>query len=573
MKRFGVRKMDSGKEPKGFETENPLPADTSPKTHENSPTAPNAKHLQSPMELETYDYIPRASDLLISVSVRADVNKHKITNLVISAMEEIRQLVIEQEALWVFDMEAGTCSLNVGEYKRRFSPLDPTLDEIVRMIKTQEPILGIPNLNAEVEILPEVGSACLEREASRDIAVVCMNPVNLVQMFMDVVQWSRMFSSIVSKAEILEVISEGKGSSLDGALQVMTAEFHISSPLVQTRESYFARYCKQLSVNVWAVVDVSLESIFPNPTARFLRRPSGCFIQPMGNGYSKVLWIEHLEVDNTLVHRLFKPLVTSGLAFGAKRWLGTMACQCDRLASYMDDRVPIMQDGRKSILKLADRMTRSYHAGVSSTASPENTWKPIPISGAGDVLVTTSYNDDDPETPRGVSITVATTIWLPNQPKNVFEFLRNEDHRSQWDLLCLKRCSQEATRVCTGHDPANCVSIIKIDTLPLIFYLQESQTTSTGSYVVYAPVDLFTMNSVLSGDDPDNVQILASGFAVLPDRPRIGGEENCGTLLTIAIRVVDQHSSTPEYLPPISVLTVYTIITQTVQLIRAAITQ
>ncbi|KAI8552765.1 hypothetical protein RHMOL_Rhmol06G0292900 [Rhododendron molle] len=493
MKRFGVRKMDSGKEPKSFETENPSPADTTPKTHENSPTTPNAKHLQSPMELETYDYIPRASDLLVSVSVRADVNKHKITNLVISAMEEIRQLVIEQEALWVFDMEAGTCSLNVGEYKRRFSPLDPTLDEIVRMIKTQEPILGIPNLN-EVEILPEVGSACLDREASRDIGVVCMNPFSLVQMFMDVDQWSRMFSSIVSKAEILEVISEGKGSSLDGALQVMTAEFHISSPLVQTRESYFARCCKQLSVNVWAVVDVSLESIFPNPTARFLRRPS----------------------------------------------------------------VPIMQDGRKGILKLADRMTRSYHAGVSA-ASPENAWEPIPISGAGDVLVTTSYNDDDPQTPRGVSITVATTIWLPNQPKN-------------WDLLCLKRCTQEATRVCTGHDPANCVSIIKIDTLPLIFYLQESQTTATGSYVVYAPVDLFTMNSVLSGDDPGNVQILASGFAVLPDRPRIGGGENCGTLLTIAIRVVDQHSSTPEYLPPISVSTVYTIITQTVQLIRAAIT-
>lgn len=146
----------------------------------------------------------------------------------------------------------------------------------------------------------------------------------------------------------------------------MTAEFHISSPLVQTRDSYFARYCKQLSPNVWAVVDVSLESIFPNPTARFLRRPSGCFIQPMGNGYSKVnwngnlkgafgnvssfflfilfskmlqvLWIEHLEVDNTLVHHLFKPLVTSGLAFGARRWLGTLARECDRLASYVDDR-------------------------------------------------------------------------------------------------------------------------------------------------------------------------------------------------------------------------------------------
>jgi len=102
-----------------------------------------------------------------------------------------------------------------------------------------------------------------------------------------------------------------------------------------------------------------------------------------------------------------------------------------------------------------------------------------------------------------------------------------------------------------------------MQTLPLIFYLQESQTTSTGSYVVYAPVDLFTMNSVLSGDNPDNIQILASGFAVLPDQSGTPGrEENGGTLLTIAIQVVDQHSSTPEYLPPISVLTVYSIITE-----------
>ncbi|KAH7860213.1 hypothetical protein Vadar_010713 [Vaccinium darrowii] len=529
-------KMDSGNKSENMEIENPSPIDTSLKTHQNSP---NAQH-KSPVDLETYDYVPRASDLLVSVSVRADVNKHKITNLVISAMEEIRQLVIEQEALWVFDMDAGTCSLNVVEYKKRFSPLDPTLDEIVKMIKTEEPILGIPNLNEDFEVFPEIGSMCLEREASRDIGLVCMSPENLVEMFMDVDQWSRMFYSNVANAKLLEVISRGEGSSLDGAIQVMTAEFQVSSPLVETRESYFARYSKQLSVNIWAVVDVSLETIFPNPTATFLRRPSGCFIQSMGDGYSKVLWIEHSEVDYTLVHHLLKPLVTSGLAFGAKRWLGTLALQCDRVAAYVDDRVPLMQDGRKSILKLADRMTRSYHAGVS--ASPENVWKPIPIPGAEDILVTTRYSEDDPQTPRGVCITVATTIWLPNHPSNVFEFLRNGDHRRQ--------------------------------TLPLIFYLQESQTTSTGSYVVYAPVDLFTMNSVLSGDNPDNIQILASGFAVLPDQSGTPGrEENGGTLLTIAIQVVDQHSSTPQYLPPISVLTVYSIITETVKLIRAAISQ
>ncbi|KAL5989108.1 hypothetical protein ACLOJK_027210 [Asimina triloba] len=49
--------------------------------------------------------------------------------------------------------------------------------------------------------------------------------------------------------------------------------------------------------------------------------------------------------------------------------------------------------------------------------------------------------------------------------------------------------------------------------------LQESCTNSTGSYVIYAPVDIVTMNVVLNGGDPDYVALLPSGFAILPDGP------------------------------------------------------
>lgn len=35
------------------------------------------------------------------------------------------------------------------------------------------------------------------------------------------------------------------------------------------------------------------------------------------------------------MHNLYKPLVNSGLAFGAKRWVGTLDRQCERLASVM----------------------------------------------------------------------------------------------------------------------------------------------------------------------------------------------------------------------------------------------
>ena len=89
----------------------------------------------------------------------------------------------------------------------------------------------------------------------------------------------------------------------------------------------------------------------------------------------------------------------------------------------------LMRDGRRNLLKLADRLVRNYYSGVS--ASSENVWKSIPVAGAEDILVTTNYNADHPEIPHGVSVTFTTTIRLPTQPNKVFEFLRSGDQRNQ----------------------------------------------------------------------------------------------------------------------------------------------
>lgn len=77
--------------------------------------------------------------------------------------------------------------------------------------------------------------------------------------------------------------------SKPNVLNQMTAEFHIPSPLVPVRESYFARYCKQVAPGTWGIVDISLEKLFSYPSVTFRRRPSGCLIQEMPNGYSKVI--------------------------------------------------------------------------------------------------------------------------------------------------------------------------------------------------------------------------------------------------------------------------------------------
>lgn len=73
----------------------------------------------------------------------------------------------------------------------------------------------------------------------------------------------------------------------------MHAELQVLSPLVPVREVNFLRFCKQLAEGVWAVVDVSIDMIRETPSGppAFVtcrRLPSGCVVQDMPNGYSKV---------------------------------------------------------------------------------------------------------------------------------------------------------------------------------------------------------------------------------------------------------------------------------------------
>lgn len=87
------------------------------------------------------------------------------------------------------------------------------------------------------------------------------------------------------------------------------------------------------------------------------------------------------------------------------------------------------QEGRKSMLKLAERMVISFCAGVS--ASTAHTWTTLSGSGAEDVRVMTRKSIDDPGRPPGIVLSAATSFWLPVPPKRVFDFLRDENSRNE----------------------------------------------------------------------------------------------------------------------------------------------
>lgn len=136
-----------------------------------------------------------------------------------------------------------------------------------------------------------------------------------------------LFPSIVSRAKTLQVVNSGiSGHAASGSLQLvrdnlfiysksfvllykficclqMYAEMQVPSPLVPTRESHFLRYCHQnVEQGTWAIVDFPLDSFhhtYPSSSFPYCKKkPSGCIIQDMPNGYSRVNY-HHCSLFNS----------------------------------------------------------------------------------------------------------------------------------------------------------------------------------------------------------------------------------------------------------------------------------
>ncbi|KAG7990319.1 hypothetical protein I3843_02G020300 [Carya illinoinensis] len=492
------------------------------------------------------------------------IERSMFLELALAAMDELVKMAQTDEPLWVRSPEGGREMLNHEEYVRTFTPC-----------------IGLrPN--------------GFVTEATRETGMVIVNSLVLVETLMDSNRWAEMFPYLIARSSTTDVISSGMGGTRNGSLQLMHAELQVLSPLVPVREVNFLRFCKQHAEGVWAVVDVSIDSIRETsvaPTFVNCRRlPSGCVVQDMPNGYSKVTWVEHAEYDESEVHQVYRPLLSSGMGFGAQRWIANLQRQCECLAILMSSAVPtrdhaaITAGGRRSMLKLAQRMTDNFCAGVC--ASTVHKWNKLHAENVDeDVRVMTRKSVDDPGEPPGVVLSAATSVWLPVSPQRLFNFLRDERLRSEWDILSNGGPMQEMAHIAKGQDHGNCVSLLRAGALNAnqssMLILQETCIDAAGSLVVYAPVDIPAMHVVMNGGDSAYVALLPSGFAIVPDGPgsRGSGEATSngdgplrvsGSLLTVAFQILVNSLPTAK-LTVESVETVNNLISCTVQKIKAAL--
>ncbi|XP_010469038.1 PREDICTED: homeobox-leucine zipper protein HDG1 isoform X3 [Camelina sativa] len=505
-----------------------------------------------------------------SVSVSDFDHRSRYLDLALAAMDELVNMAQTRDPLWVRSSDTGFDVLNREEYDTSFSRcVGPKPDGFVS-------------------------------EASKESGTVIINSLALVETLMDSERWAEMFPSMISRTSTTEIISSGMGGTRNGALHLMQAEFQLLSPLVPVRQVSFLRFCKQHAEGVWAVVDVSIDSIREGSSSSCRRLPSGCLVQDMANGYSKVTWIEHTEYDENRTHRLYRPLLSCGLAFGAHRWMAALQRQCECLTILMSSTVspspsptPINCNGRKSMLKLAKRMTDNFCGGVC--ASSLQKWSKLNVGNVDeDVRIMTRKSVNIPGEPPGIVLNAATSVWMPVSPRRLFDFLGNEGLRSEWDILSNGGPMKEMAHIAKGHDHSNSVSLLRASAVNAnqssMLILQETSIDAAGALVVYAPVDIPAMQAVMNGGDSAYVALLPSGFAILPnaqagtqrcatEEPNGNGNGNgnggmCmeegGSLLTVAFQILVNSLPTAK-LTVESVETVNNLISCTVQMIKAAL--
>ncbi|XP_027186738.1 homeobox-leucine zipper protein HDG1-like isoform X2 [Cicer arietinum] len=500
----------------------------------------------------------------------AQQERTMLIDLAIAAMDELIKMSQPDCPLWMKSSEGGKEVLNHEEYARSGSPFTN------------------PKPNGYVT------------EATKETGLLIINSVALVETLLDADRWTEMFPCMIARAVTLDVISSGMGGSRNGALQVMHSEIQLPSPLVPVRQYSVLRFCKQHAEGVWVVVDVSIDigrnTANGNPYMSCRRLPSGCVLQDMPNGLCKITWVDHSQYDESAVHQIYRPLVNSGLAFGAHRWVATLQRQCECLAILMstmpsEDPTAINQAGRRSMLKLAQRMTDYFWSGVCPSTACK--WDILHISNMGnsDMKIMSRKHQDNSGESTSIVLSAATSVWLPVSRQRVFDFLREARLRGEWDVLTGGGPMQEMVHIPKGQSLGNSVCILRGNNASNgnegnVLYLQDSWTDSSGSMIVYSPINMQSLNMVMNGGDSSFISLLPSGFSILPDGHSNnncvgtsndgsgnGGSDNNdsgGCLLTAGIQMLLNNLQTSK-LTMESVDAVNALITCTIQKVKDAL--
>ncbi|KAJ1393128.1 START domain [Sesbania bispinosa] len=439
---------------------------------------------------------------------------------------------------------------------------DAAISELLKLMTTDKPLWTKSYDIVGFVLVPEsyanlfleainLASPNIHQESSKDSIVVKLGAMQLIEMFLDSDNWANLFPTIVSKAKTLRVFDIGSLENKSGALQLMYGETHVLSPLVPSREFVFLRSCEQVGDGLWLITDVSVDnaSLDNNyegqiPYSPLRKFPSGCMIKQLPNGFSKVTWIEHVEVqEKSKIDNRYKELISNNFAFGANRWLFGLYKMCEKIACTSIQYLPAHREisspkGREVVINLSNRMVQNFCKVLNLRDHPHFT--SFHVGNRNELFV--SFHKNIPSLqPEGFIGTAMLSISLPLLPQNVFYYLKHLYPRPRWDVLSVGNPLEEIAHIPISDTSR--ISVIKTfnrdDNNLLIF--QESSIDHLGAYVVFAPLDEAIGEIVMNGEST-NVAVLPSGFMISGDNRAVVESRNPhrsgGTLLTTCYQVL-----------------------------------
>ncbi|KAL5574189.1 hypothetical protein UlMin_023786 [Ulmus minor] len=503
--------------------------------------------------------------MFLDENIRFDeMEKVVMAEIAANAMKELIKLLQANEPLWVKSPSEGRFVLRRDKYENIF-----------------------PRNN-------HFKTSTASFETSKDSGIVKMNALDLIDTLLDSGKWTDLFSTIVSKAKTIQVLEKGVSGSRHGYLEMMNEKMHILSPLVLPREFFFLRHCQQIEVGTWVIADVSYKCSMETMSSSLAWRfPSGCMIQELTNGCTRVTWIEHVEVDDKAqTHRLYRDLVCNGIAYGAERWIVTLQRMCERFSYYSIEGSScnfrftcdvthliniVSGEGKKYMMENGHRMIRNFCKYLSMSGKLDFAQLSQENNGGVRITVRRSQKGE----PYGTVIRGASSFWLPIPPPSLFHYFNDLTLRSQWDFNASDHPLAEIARISTGSRPGNCISILQTKENSIVI-LQETYIDALGSLLVFAPTDIGGLTTA-TRKDSSCLSLLPSGLIISGDgranvapesvasssksRPPLSGN----SLLTVAFQILNKSWTKNNLLNLESVATVNALVTSTVQRIKVAL--
>ncbi|VAI20083.1 unnamed protein product [Triticum turgidum subsp. durum] len=407
---------------------------------------------------------------------------------------------------------------------------------------------------------------------------------------MNEVRWSEMFPCVVARASTMEIISSGMGGTRSGSIQLMRAELQVLSPLVPIREVTFLRFCKQHADGLWVIVDVSVDGVL-RPDSGTGAGPAGymgCRLLPsgcIGFAFAVVNWASSESP--------VPPLCSGDIMGDQIRSMQLQAGCCRSWPCLRRAACPLASASERRHLLHARRIYY-YFATVrdqlAARPAPRVRRQPplLPCRGKwpkpagkaklhsvrGCPWMMARQSVGAPGEPPGVVLSATTSVRLPGTPpQRVFDYLRDEQRRGEWDILANGEAMQEMDHIAKGQHHGNAVSLLRPNATSgnqnNMLILQETCTDASGSLVVYAPVDVQSMHVVMGGGDSAYVSLLPSGFAS-PNAHGGSSNNSPGSLVTVAFQILVNNLPTAK-LTVESVDTVSNLLSCTIQKIKSAL--